>query len=297
MRKSLLHTKRIRIKRLRSQKGASVVFALVGFMFAAMISFVVINAAYSAATRTKKLKYDEQAFLLAQSMSGIITEALTGSGEVITLPDDSKVHAPEKPDVDLKYDALTIGYEYIDQKDPADGSVVMYYNSKTAKNSFVINAGTGESKSTFYKVEGKTSLSSAATAVQNMVVAMAKKIDQGNASSAEKLTTSYNNDAVGEVYKVETEFTMDKSYSIEAITTATVTKGGTEKSKYIVRMNASAAARTDKIVCVGTRPSANTISIADFKKHAVTAEGEEFVKVSCYSVTWPVDQMRSVYAQ
>ncbi len=266
-------------------------------MFAAMISFVVINAAYSAATRTKKLKYDEQAFLLAQSMSGIITEALTGSSAVITLPDGSTVQAPGAPGVDLKYDALTIGYEYIDQKSPDDGSVVMYYNSKTAKNSFVINAGTGESKSTFYKVEGKASLGSAATAVQNMIVAMAKKIDQGNASAAERLTTSYNNDALGEVYSVETEFTMDKSYSIEAITTATVTKGGAEKSKYIVRMNASAAARTDKIVCVGTRPDASTISISDFSKHAVTAEGEELVKVSCYSVTWPMDQMRSVYAQ
>ncbi len=297
MRKCLFRENRIQSKRLRSRKGASVVFALVGFMFAAMVSFVVINAAYSAASRVKKLKYDEQSFLLAQSMSGIIAEALSGSGGNVTLPNGTQVKSPDGDD--LKYDALTLNYQYIEQKNPAtpdDGTLYKYYNGSENGTSFLISTSiTDPKKKTFYEVvKGKTSLSAAGTAVQALVREMARKIDQGEDAVTEKLTTQFTNPS-NEQYDVVTVFQMDSSYSINAVTTAIVRVGGVDKSKYIVRMDAGAAVRTDKLVCVGTKNvSAGTIT-AQFGESIANDPGEELVKVSCYSVTWPPEQIRNVY--
>ena len=295
MRTGLLTKKRILSERLRSQKGASVVFAIVGFMFAAMISFVVINAAYSAATRVKKLKYDEQSFLLAQSMSGIIVEALSGSGSSAQLPDGTAIKSPDG--TNLKNDALTISYQYVEQKNASDGIIYRYYNASENNTTFTKNTDTGEYKKTFTTVKGKTSPSSAGAAVQNLIYAMAKRIDQGLSTSVtETLTTSYTNPTTNEVYDVETIFTMDSSYSINAVTTAKVnTAGGTTASKYIVRMDAGAAVRTDKLICVGVRDASDTTITAAFGDKVADVSGEELVKISCYSVTWPVDQVRNVY--
>ncbi len=59
-------------------------------------------------------------------------------------------------------------------------------------------------------------------------------------------------------------------------------------------MDASAAVRTDKIICAGTK-AGDTITAAFTD---TVADGEqELVKVSCYSVTWPQDQMRYVYVE
>ena len=298
MRKGLFIKNRIKSERLRSQKGASIVFALVGFMFAAMIAFVVVNAAYSAATRTKKMKVDEQSFLLAQSMSGIIAEALTGDGSVAKLPNNTDISSP---DGTLKYDALTVGYQFIEQKNTAaDGavSINMFYNNTENGTTFTKSDETGDAKKTFCIVKSKASLSDAGTSVKNMINAMAQKIDRGSESATETLTTTFTNATPGEFYKVETVFTMDKSYSINAVTTAWVKRGsdsGEILSRYIVRTDASAAVRTDKLVCVGKRSADGNSIQAAFTDYAADAEGEELVKISCYSVTWPVDQMRSVY--
>ena len=295
MRKGLFPKKRILTGRIRSRKGASVVFALVGFMFAAMISFVVINAAYSAASRVKKLKYDEQSFLLAQSMSGLIIEALSGEGGTVTLPNGSSVTAPGGEA--LKYDGMTLGYQYIEQKNSTDGSIYRYYNDSENGTVFTKNTDTGEHKKTFTTVKGKSGISSGASAIQNMVLAMAKRVDQGLSDTVtETLTTTYTNPSTGEVYEVETIFTMDSSYSISAVTTAKVNTGaGAMASKYIVRMDASAAVRTDKLVCVGKRDAADTTITATFNDYTADAAGEELVKISCYSVTWPPEQLRNVY--
>ena len=300
LRKVLFHKKRIGIKRLHSNKGASVVFALIGFMFAAMISFVVINAAYSAASRVKKQKYDEQSFLLAQSMSGIITEALTGDNGTVTLPNGTVVKSPSG--ADLKRDALTLSYQYIEQKETSavDGSTntFLFYNNAEDEAAFTKSVTTGTSKKTFTTLKGKT-LTGATLAVQTMIVEMAKKVDQGVFAEGsnvirETLTTSNDIEGTGESLVVTTEFKMDKSYSISAVTTATVSKGGSEKSRYVVRMDASAAVRTDKIICAGTK-AGDTITAAFTD---TVADGEqELVKVSCYSVTWPQDQMRYVYVE
>lgn len=303
LKKDLFPKNKIRFKRLRSKKGASVVFALVGFMFAAMISFVVINAAYSAASRVKKLKYDEQSFLLAQSMTGIITNALAGDGSAATLPDETKLKTPEGQN--LKYDALTLVYQYIEQKETVHSGgtdtiiINSFYNSDENGKVFVKNNDDGTGKNTFYDVvKGKASLTNAETAVQNMIRDMARAIDRGAETVSETLTTSdYTNPQTGEKYNVKTIFTMDKSYSINAVTTATVISpsGGKDLSKYIVRMDASAAVRTDKLICAGIRATdSGSITVNDFKDYSADGN-EELVKISCYSVTWPVDQMRSVY--
>ncbi|WP_024866585.1 hypothetical protein [Butyrivibrio sp. FCS014] len=280
-------------EKIRSQRGASVVFALVGFMFAAMISFVVINAAFSAASRVKKLKYDEQAFLLAQSMSGVIIEALSGSGAVAEFPTGNTLKTPEGND--LKYDALTLSYRYIEQKD-ATGTAIRYYNASEADTEFK-KPGPGEEPKTFNAFVGKTSLSSAGTAVQTMVYGMAQKIGQGTVDTmTETIKTNYENPHTHDKYDVETVFTMNKSLSINAVTTAKVlNSAGVEQSKYIVRMDASAAVRTDKYVCVGEKDAANETITVDYSDVLADVDGEELVKVSRYSVTWPVDQLRNVY--
>lgn len=302
MRKVLFHKKRIMPKKLRSQRGASVIFALVSFMFAAMISFVVVNAAYSAAARVRNLKYDEQSFLLAQSMTGIITEALAGSGAVAQLPDGSQLNSPSGT---LKYDALTVSYQYIEQKETSltGTTSVRFYNASENGSSFVKSTTKGASKKTFTYFKGKAlTAGTAAASVQTMIFDMAKRIDQGladadgNVKAMETLRITYKNPDSEDEYMVTTEFTMDKSYSINAVTTAVVTpKSGAGNSTYIVRMDAGAAVRTDKLICTGTKDSTgNTISATFSDKIADTA-GEELVKVSCYSVTWPPEQVRSVY--
>lgn len=295
MRTGLFPKKRILTNKLRSQKGASVVFALVGFMFAAMISFVVVNAAFSAASRVKKLKYDEQSFLLAQSMSGIIIDALSGPGSNATFPDGTTIRTPDG--TDLKYDGLAVGYQFIEQKNAADGSIYRFYNDSENAVAFTVHTDTGEHKKTFNTVKGKGSLSAASTAVQNMVAAMAKRIDQGlDDEVTETLTTTYTNPDTHEVYNVETAFTMYSNYSINAVTTANVnTPGGTNASRYIVRMDAGADVRTDKLICVGTRGAVDGTINATFADKTADAAGEELVKISCYSVSWPPDQISTVY--
>ena len=284
LRTDLFRKKRIKFKRLRSQKGASVVFAIVGFMFAAMISIVVINAAYSAANRLKKLKYDEQSILLAQSMSGIITEALSGDGSSVKLPDDSEVKLAGK---ELKNDGLTVSYQYIESKD-STGAIAKFYNDAENGGSFAKNA----TLKTFYTtVKGKDpdTLTNSVKTVQTLILHMARMIDQGGTSASETIETTKDLSG-GETCIVTTVFTMDKSYLLTAVTTATVSKGAISSS-YAVRIDASAAVRTDKLVCAGTK-SGDTITISDFKDKYASGT-EELVKVSCFSVTWPPDQARS----
>ncbi len=298
MKRIFFPVKRIFSLKLKSKKGASVMFALIGFMFAAMISLVVVNAAYSAASRVKKLKYDEQAFLLAQSMSGIMTDALSGNGNNILLADGSTIKAPSGDP--LKYDGLTVSYQYIELRDSADGNIYNFYNDNENGISFKKSTTTGEYKKTFSTVKGRTSLSDAASSVQMMVFAMCKKIDQGLVNSEETvketLTAHYPNPTSSEVYDVETVFTMDKSYSINIVTTATVTtSAGRKASKYIVRMDANAVVRTDKLVCVGTKNAADETIITAFEDKLADSTGEELVKVSSYSVTWPPEQINTVY--
>ncbi len=307
LKKLLFQKNLIWFKRLRSSKGASVVFALVGFMFAAMIAFVVINAAYSAATRVKRLKYDEQSFLLAESMSGIITEALTGNGNLVELPDHSQVRRPDKaagdPDEYLKYDALTLNYQYIEQKNPSDGSITMYFNATENGGAFIESVASGDTKPTFYdvvKAKDTADVRDVSKAVRNMIRDLARKIDRGETEVQETLTTNFTNPDTNEYFSVETKFTMNSSYSISAVTEAKVLKiaGGDVLSKYIVRMDAAAAVRTDKLICAGIKSESGGVSaiqINDFTDN-VADGSEELVKVSCYSVTWPADQMRSVYS-
>ncbi len=299
MKRILFPVKRIYSRKLRSQKGASVIFAIVGFMFAAMISMVVINAAYSAATRVKKLKYDEQAFLLAQSMSGIIADALSGSGNPQLNPDGTQKSSPG--DTELKYDGLTISYQYVEQRDQADGNIYKFYNDALNDTSFKKSILTGISKKTFCNVEGKDSLSDAAASVQNMIYTMTKRVDQGIFLNSEEtvretISTDFPNPGTDEKYEVQTVFTMDNSYSINAVTTATVTtESGNLLSKYIVRLDANAVVRTDKFICVGKKDDSSGTITAFFEDKQADATGEELMKISCYSVTWPPEQIKNVY--
>lgn len=304
MKQILFPVKRIFSQKLKSKKGASVMFALIGFMFAAMISLVVVNAAYSAASRVKKLKYDEQAFLLAQSMSGIIADALSGSGDELLLADGSTLKAPSG-DV-IKCDSLTISFQYIEQRNSADGVMYKFYNDNENGVSFKKSTTTGEDKKTFTTIKGRSFSNDidAAPSIQKMIFAMCKRIDQGlvNAEgilkATETLSTHYENPSTSEKYDVETVFTMDSSFSINTVTTASVTlQGKTEPiSTYVVRMDANAAVRTDKLVCAGKKDASGENITTVFTKKSTDSPGEELVKISNYSVTWPPEQIRNVYA-
>lgn len=301
MRTDLFRKKRILSKKLSSQKGASAVFAIVGFMFAAMISLVVINAAYSAAAKSRRIKYDEQSFLLAQSMAGVITDALTGTGEDAKLPNGAAITSPETGQI--KYDGLALGYQYVEQKNN-DEKVFRFYNAPAAATSF-----TKATDGTFNIVKGKTfTAGTARYAVQQMIFKMAQEIDKmgpidpddpSTTSVTETLTTSFSNTDAGEDYEVETKFTMDRNYSIKAITTAKVKTGATVVSTYIVRMDAGADVRTDKLVCVGTLNATGNTITAIFGRNTVdvTHPEEKLVKISCRSVTWPPAQRRTVYSE
>ncbi len=271
MKRILFSEKRIHSCKLKSHKGASVLFALVGFLFAAMISMVVVNAAYSAASRVKKLKYDEQAFLLAQSMSGIISDALSGD------------------------DGLTISYQYIEQKNFADGKYISLYFYKNNENEYSISA-----VKSFTDIIGKNlgSDKDAAKAVRSMFINMAKKIDIDKTvdNVNETLTTTvFINPESREEYHVETKIKMDKFYSINAETTARVMKGDKLLSEYKVRMKANAVTKTDKTICCGTRSDSNIVITGEYNPSEDIPTGEELIRINSFCVTWPPEYISNVH--
>ncbi len=262
-------------------------------MFAAMISFVVINAAFSAATRAKRLKYNEQAFLLAQSMSGIITEALSGDEHNVMLPDNTTV--VKSPSGDLKYNSPTVGYLYIDS--PVDGDVLKLYNSLDHNTAFT----TGTGIKPYFVLKGNQydsgkEISTAATEVQNLIFEMAKKVDPSTEEPVEEVISTQKNDLpTGETLKVETTLRMSNSYLLQAFTEATVTTASGEFT-YNVRMDANPVIRTDNLVCSGLRSTdGKTIEVNFSEKDVDPDTDAELVKVSCYSITWPAEQMNCVY--
>ncbi len=296
MRTDLFPKKRILSKRLRSQKGASVVFAIVGFMFAAMISLVVVNAAYSAASRLRRQKYDEQAFLLAQSMSTVITEELTGT---------SGTSGETPGGATLSNDGITISYQYIEQKNSKNGVVeteTLYNSSWDGQEFSKTNV-----KKKFTVIESSNSLKPvtvSANSLQDMIRAMANVIaNTGSGTVTETLSASH-----GEEYEVNAVFEMDSSYSINVTITANVSMG-TQTVEYVLGMDIPSVVRKDIKICSATvdGASVNVNFGTEGETEAETPSGGEggegtgestsestetkLIKVTYYTITWPFDQI------
>ena len=298
LRTDLFPKKRILSKRLRSQKGASVVFAIVGFMFAAMISLVVVNAAYSAAARLRRQKYDEQAFLLAQSMSSVITEELTGT---------SGTSGEASGGATLSNDGITISYQYIEHKNSASGVVEKLYNSSWDKNLF--NKSTSTRK--FTVIESSTSLVKVedVTSMQSMILAMANVIANSGTGTpvTETLTTSASPN--GDNYVVSATFTMDSSYSLTVDIDATIT-AGSQTVNYHLGMDIPSVVRKDiKLWPATVTDDSITVNFGSTEETGSetpsgggesggvvgeeTSESSEtkLIKVTYYTITWPFDQI------
>ncbi|MCR4891961.1 MAG: hypothetical protein K5989_07280 [Lachnospiraceae bacterium] len=63
-------------EKIKSSKGASLIFALVGFVMAAMVSTVIVSAAAGNANRAGSMREGEQAYLSVTSAASVVTAAM-----------------------------------------------------------------------------------------------------------------------------------------------------------------------------------------------------------------------------
>ncbi len=269
--------------KVKSRKGASVVFAIVGFMFAAMISLVVVSAAYSNAVKTKKQRYEEQSFLAAQSMAGIVSEALSGD----TL---------EAGAIDVA-SGLTMSYQYIDYTDPETGDTTRYYREGTEGLNYQETGGmgtfvTGDDKS-FHNVKGATAGSSAES-LRKLIKLMARDVDYGRTVTATDIETSKEIDGVNCTAKATVS--MDKNYNL----TVKITGNAGGKAEYAVSIIARASVSADRPqLSSGTITedlSSITIPVIGTANVDVLA-GDQSFKVVTYTVKWPANQIESAASQ
>ena len=271
--------------KVKSRKGASVVFAIVGFMFAAMISLVVVSAAYSNAVKTKKQRYEEQSFLAAQSMAGIVSEALSGD----TLEDGA---------IDVA-SGLTMSYQYIDYTDPTSGDTVRYYREATEGLNYQETGGIGTFKKgddkSFHNVKGAlVSDGSAAKSMRELIKLMARDVDYGRTVTPATIETS--EEVNGVLCKAKVEVSMDENYTL----TFRITGNAGGKAEYVVAIIARGSVSADRPqLSRGTiTDTLDTISIPEIGKANVDVlAGEESFKVVTYTVKWPSNQIKSTASQ
>ena len=274
----------------RSTKGASVVFAIVGFMFAAMISLVVVNAAYSNAAKVKKQRYDEQASIISQSMASIIVNALAGdkveptiAGVTARTTDGSK--------------GLIVSHHFIETMDSVAGTnVTLYQTSKTS--------GVYAPKTTlvagdfFYNIDEKTGVATSSADMRKLFIAMAKAVKASDAEVSQDISVSHTT-ADGVVCECTASITMDKNFNIEADIKGKAEKGSL-KGAYRLNLSAPATSGTISDVNLGQiTENATTGQIESISYPAAgTADpdnGKKMVKRSTFYVKWPQDQISSTY--
>ncbi len=273
-----------------NNRGASAVFAIVGFMFAAMIALVVVSAAYSNAIRVKKLRYEEQSFLMAQSIAGLLTDAIAG------VPDSFQTLRDEYPNgVDVG-DGLVLNYTFVEFRD-ADAFyspvVIGTYNQipKTVAVDTV--------KDDFFTITGKDlSASAVKTAYRNVIRNMAAEISYKGITVAPLERTLETKPVIdGVTYTITTKLTMNANYSLKALTEVKVST-----TTYILNMSADALTVTETVVGTGTVTKDVSTGIATGVKvtsdvpPTEVSDTQTTVKIKDRYITWPADSISTVYS-
>ncbi len=277
-------------KCISNNRGASAVFAIVGFMFAAMIALVVVTAAYSNAIRVKKLKYEEQSFLMAQSVAGLLTEALAGDTNPF------KTNRDKYPEGVNVADGLVLNYSCVELKDAEK-----FYNPAITGTYTQIPKTatlTNDQKDSFFTITGKTLPADAKTAYRNVIRNMAAELSYKGITAAPIERTLETKPVIdGATYTITTKLTMNANYSLKAITEVKVST-----TTYILNMSADALAVTETVVGTGTitkNPAsgiAEGVVITSATPPAEVSDTETTVKIKDRYITWPADSISTVYS-
>ena len=79
------------IEKLNSKNGASISFALFAFIFATIVSLVIVAAALTNVIKVRQERENEQAYLVAQSLANLISEQIVSSdNEVVAENEENK---------------------------------------------------------------------------------------------------------------------------------------------------------------------------------------------------------------
>ena len=76
------------IEKLNSKNGASISFALFAFIFATIVSLVIVAAALTNVIKVRQERENEQAYLVAQSLANLISEQIVSSDNEVVAEDE-----------------------------------------------------------------------------------------------------------------------------------------------------------------------------------------------------------------
>ncbi|MBE5842580.1 MAG: hypothetical protein E7302_00215 [Butyrivibrio sp.] len=262
--------------KLNEHTGASVVFAIVGFMFAAMVSLVVVSAAYSNALRLKSVKREEQMNLVAQGVCGVVTDALAGTDTV-----SSNLKIPENDEGSIIKQGYTLNYQFVDVTEGS--TTTRYYTTQSGGvfgNDYMLKADSIGDDTSLFVEYGKEDAS--VVQMRKLISIMAKEIlKSGNKNPATPVTLTASDELDGETYSITADISMNKNFELEIITTVAVG----ENNKYVVRLNADPVYVSQKETVKG---------IVDTNGASITSTGDQNFKVNDCYITWPASQITSV---
>ncbi len=255
----------------RSTKGASVVFAIVGFMFAAMISMVVVNAAYSSASRLKTMKQNEQTYLLAKAVTDSFTEALAADdGSTVTMV------APSGIDLENCFVIMNRTIE--------EGTAYTLYEQQAGNG--VFTATIPDDATDMYKVSGTT-----AEAFRTIILKMMHDLDKNDTlpEVSESITSEKTIELGGYSYELgeNSKITMDNN---REITLLVEVKSG--DITYCTRLQAKpiSVSKNDIALATVTLDSEGKITEA-----TLSDTGTNYINVKSSYITWPSDSISSVF--
>ncbi len=274
---------------LRSTKGASVVFAIVGFMFAAMISIVVVSLAYSNALKNRKQQFEQQSFILAQNMAAIITDALAGND------DTSSPFASD--DDSTSTSGLTVGIQRIDEsvKNATGGyDKIVLYNPAGVTDSGSVTFETDKTNLKYSIIDEKSGVLANGTNLRTVIKGMATKVLRGETPSSQVLSTSLNDGTT--TSEVEATLNMDSAYTLTAKIVAE-TKKGSVTGLYCLELTAYATVGSTPGQCSGTIEDLGSGKYkATVQLDTISSDiTKKTMKVITDNVKWQTNQIKIEY--
>lgn len=265
------------VEKLKKHTGASAVFAIVGFMFAAMVSLVVVSAAYSNALRLKSMKREEQMSLVAQGVNGVVTDALAGMDDP-----SSNLKIPKNEDGEIIKQGYTLNYQFVDVTEGA--TTTRYYTTQSGGsfgNDYMLAASSIGDGTNLFVEYGKEDAS--VVQMRKLITKMAKEVlKSGSKNPATPVTLTASDELGGDTYTITADISMNRNFELEIITTVEV--AGSD-SNYVVRLNADPVYVSQKETVKG---------IVDINGATISATGEQNFKVNDCYITWPAKQITSV---